>query len=219
MTAVLISSSILAGILATFTIGRRWRDARLTTVRRRRAARELPGAVSAIARSVRSGSTLEVAMQDVAPSARGVLGQELRGAVRLLELGHGTARVLELWRRATVVDGVVLLVAACRFSLDHGAGLVGSLDGVAQTLLDRIEVMDETAALAAQAKTSTMALIMVPPIGMLLFALIQPSFLGVLVGTTPGRICLLTGVGLELLGARIATALVRHAVSDGGGAH
>ncbi len=206
MWAVLLGALVVA---ARRLGERRQRD------ERRQAARDLPAAVSDVARSIRSGATLGSALREVAPTCRGILGRELGAAVSLLDRGYDTTRVLQLWRRATVIDGVELVASACRFSVDHGAGLVGSLDGVAATLLDRIEVADETAALAAQARTSAVTLIALPPVGAAVFALVDPSSIGVLLGTTVGRVCLVAGVGLDLLGARISGALVQRAVRDG----
>lgn len=205
---------VLAGAGAAVFARRRY-DAGRERRRRRRAAHVLPGVVSDLARSVASGATLEAALDDVAPNVDGVLGAEMRGAVELLARGHGTGRVLVLWERATVVDGVDLLVGACRFSVGHGPALVGALDGVASALLDRVEVADEVAALASQARTSTAVLIALPPVGGALFGLLDPGYLQVLTTTTVGRGCLVVGTALDLLGARLSTTLVSRAVGRG----
>lgn len=196
--------------------GRRWWRTRVDRTERRRAARELPGAVSDLARSVRAGATLEVAVREVAVNAGGVLGRELRGAVSLLDRGLGIDRVLDLWRRATVLDGVDLVVAACRFSSRHGTSAAQALEGVGAALVDRIEVDDEVMALAAQARTSVVVLVMLPPVGAAVFGLIEPAFGDVLTGTTAGRVCLVVGLTLELLGVAVSRLMVRRAVTGAG---
>lgn len=210
----LLAVAVAAPLLAMG--GRRWWRRRVDRTERRRAARDLPGAVSDLARSVRSGATLEVAVREVAVNAGGALGRELRGAVSLLDRGLGIDRVLDLWRRATVLDGVDLVVAACRFSSRHGTGPAQALDGVGAALVDRIEVDDEVMALAAQARTSVAVLVMLPPVGAAIFGLVEPAFSDVLTGTTAGRVCLVAGLALDLLGVAVSRLLVRRAVTGAG---
>jgi tight adherence protein B len=206
----------VALVVALVTVAAWWARRgvrRLAVVReRRRAAVALPGAVSDLARSIRSGATLEVALRELAPTAGGVLGTELRGAVTLLDRGHGVDRVLQLWGRATRVEGVPLLVAACRFSLGRSVALERALDGVATALLDRIEVGDEIRALVAQARTSALVLVALPPTGAVLFGVLDPGFAAATLGTAVGRCCLVAGLALDGAGALLARALVRRAV-------
>lgn len=184
---------------------------------RRRAAALLPSAVADLSRSLRAGATLEVALRELAPSAAGVLGTELRGAVALLDRGHSMARVLEVWGRASRVPGVDLVVAACRFSLGRSVALAAALDGVATALLDRVEVDDEVRALAAQARTSAVVLVALPPVGAALFCVADPGFASVVLTTPAGRLCLVAGVTLDLAGAWASRALVRRAVDGRSG--
>lgn len=116
---------IAAVVVAAFGAGVSW--AVLVSVRRavaersrRRAGADLPGAVADLARSVRGGATLEVALRELAPTCSGVLAAELAAAVALLDRGHGMDRVLEVWGRATRVAGMDLVVSACRFSWGRG---------------------------------------------------------------------------------------------------
>ena len=179
---------------------------------RSRAARDLPTAVGELAGALHSGATLEAALRDLAPSVSGLLATELDGAVALLDRGHGMDRVLQAWGRATRIDGVELLVAACRFSRGGGAGLDAALAGVAAALVDRIEVADELRSLASQARTSAVVLVALPPVGAALFALLDPGFAPALVTTTAGRVCLVLGVSLDVAGAWASKAIAARAL-------
>jgi tight adherence protein B len=178
----------------------------------RRAASALPAAVSDLARSVRAGATLELALRELAPTTEGVLETELAGAVALLDRGHEIDRVLRVWGRASHIDGVALLVAACRFSLDRSVALERALDGVAAALLDRVEVDDEVRALASQARTSAVVLVALPPVGAVLFGVLDPDFASVLLSTAAGRSCLVGGLALDATGAWASRRLVQRAV-------
>lgn len=179
---------------------------------RERAARNLPTAVGELAGALRSGATLAAALRDLAPSVSGLLATEVDGAVALLDRGHGMDRVLHAWGRATRIDGVELLVAACRFSRDGGAGLDAALDGVAAALVDRIEVADELRSLASQARTSTAVLVALPPVGAALFALLDPGFAPTLLTTPAGRVCLVLGGSLDLAGAWASKSIAARAL-------
>lgn len=208
MTGVALALLVAGAAAVAVRSAGRARDRR----RVRQAARDLPGAVSDLARSIRSGATLTVALHELAPTQEGCLGREVDAAVRLLDRGHPLDRVLEMWGRASTVPGAELLVAACRFSLGQGTALDRALDGVAVALLDRIEISDEVAALASQARTSALVLVALPPAGAALFAVLDPGFLSVLFGTTLGRSCLLVGVTLDAAGACASRALVQRAL-------
>lgn len=208
---------VVAGsVLAVARLLVRAVERRRESADRRRSVRYLPGVVADLVGAMRDGATLEVALREVAPHVEGVLGRELRGAVDLLDRGHGTDRVMSLWARASRVDGVELLVAACRFP-DRGSGLERALDGVSATLNDRIEVADELHALAAQSRTSAVVLVALPPTGAVVFALLQPSFVHVVVGTTAGRLCLVSGVLLDIAGARVSSRIVTSCVDGTSG--
>ena len=208
---VLAVVGITAGGVALAGSGRR-RCRRLAT----RAARDLPGAVGDLARSVGAGATLTVALRELAGGPVGLLGTEVAGAVALLDRGLGVDRVMELWGRASRIDGVELLVAACRFSQGRGVALVAALDGVAAALVDRIELDDEVRALTSQARTSATVLVALPLIGVTVLAAVDPSFVGVVLGSTSGRACLVIGVVLDGLGAAVSNRLVTRAVAASG---
>lgn len=207
---MLLLLAVVGGAVAAAVAARSGR--RRTRRSARQAARDLPGAVGDLARSIGTGATLGVALRELEGGPVGLLGTEVSAAVSLLERGVGVDRVLELWSRASRIDGVDLLVAACRFSHGHGAALAAALDGVAAALVDRLELDDEVQALTSQARTSATVLVALPPIGLTVLSSVDPSFPGVLVGSTPGRWCLLLGVSLDLLGAVTARRLVRRAV-------
>lgn len=176
-------------------------------------ARDLPTAVGELSSSIRSGATLESALRDLAPSVGGLLATEVGGAIELLDRGHGLDRVLDAWGRASRIDGVELLVAACRFSRGGGAGLDAALDGVAAALVDRIEVADELRSLASQARTSALVLVALPPLGASLFAVVDPGFAPVLFTTPAGRVCLVLGVTLDVAGALTSKAMTSRALT------
>lgn len=191
----------------------RWSARRRRGSAIRAAERDLPRLASDLARSVRAGATLGTALSEVGHRLPGALGGELQTVIGHIDRGDTVDRALHRWRIDTTVTGVDLLVGACRFGVDHGGDLGRSLDGVAASLLDRLEVEDETRALAAQARTSAAVLVLLPPVGAAVFAVADPSVAAVLLGSTAGWVCVAAGTALDALGAWISARLVRTALS------
>ena len=203
--------TVVAVGLAGWWVARRW-SRRRRGARVRDAARELPQVAGDLARSVRAGAALPVALGEVSARAGGALGPELASVVHAVERGHGLDGALADWQTRSAVDGVGLLVGACRFGADHGGDLARALDGVSASLLDALEVADETRALVAQARTSAGVLVVLPPLGAAAFALADPTVASVLLGTAAGWTCVTVGLGLDALGAWISGRIIGSAL-------
>ena len=203
------SAALVVGLLLAW----RWIFRRRRGAAVRDAAADLPRVASELARSLRNGATLALAIAQMADRLPGVLGTELSTVTGHLDRGVGMDRALDLWRTGSDVAGVDLVVGACRFGFDHGGDLSRALDGVSATLLDRLEVADETRALVAQARTSATVLLALPPVGAAMFAVADPGVAAVLLGSTAGMACLAVGTALDFLGAWISARMIRAAVS------
>lgn len=183
--------------------------------RRARQDRELPAVAAALARSVRSGATLPVALEEVA--ARGVapgspVAADLAAVTASVRRGATVDEALEGWRDSASEPGVALLVAAARFGHAQGGDLAAALDGAAVALLDQVEAADEATALASQARTSAGVLLALPVLGALGFSLLDPRVGRTLLTTPAGLACLAVGSALEAAGAWVLSRMVRSAL-------
>jgi tight adherence protein B len=188
------------------------------SVRRRRrraaaveAARDLPRLAADLGRSLRGGTTLRTALEEQASQRPGPLGVEVGQVVGRLQRGVALDESLATWAASSAVQGVPLLVGACRFGVDHGGDLARALDGVAASLHDALDVGDEVRALASQARTSAWVLVALPPAGAVLFALVDPAVASVLTSRA-GVGCLTVGAALDAVGAWVSARLVRGAL-------
>ena len=134
--------------------------------RRDRAAsvleQSLPGALEAVARSLRSGASLRAAVAEAAAATNGALGAEFarvdadaRRGVPLVVALDGLAVRLPL-------PGVRLAVAALTLGVEAGGAQARAVDGVATTLRDRIAAAAEARALAAQTRASVWVIAISP---------------------------------------------------------
>lgn len=185
--------------------------------RRRRRVREqldslLPQLASDLARAVRGGATLTMALADAARAASEPLRGELGAVVGAMQRGRTTEQALLGWAERSSATGVDLLVRSCRFGTHHGGDLAAALDGVAAALLDELELADETRALTAQARGTAAVLVALPPLGSAVFVLVDPRVGHTLLFTVGGTVCLFVGLALDAAGAAVARAMVRSAI-------
>lgn len=162
--------------------------------------RALPDALEAVGRSVRSGASLLQAIEESRSSISGPLVSELDGVLGSVRLGSPLSVALDklVDRRPLVV--VRLAAAALLFSAEAGSLRSQAIDGLAASLRDRVAVEREIHALASQTRFSAM-IIAVLPVGFVLFSsATDPRIAGFLTGTALGRVCLVAGLGLDLVG-------------------
>ena len=131
--------------------------------------RALPAALEAVARGLRSGASLNQALNEAAGATQGRLGAELHQVTG--EAGHGAGLVGALDRLALrrPLPGVRLAVAALCLGVETGGAQARAVDGVAVTMRERLAVGAEVQALSSQARVSALV-IGVAPLGFGAFA-------------------------------------------------
>jgi tight adherence protein B len=174
---------------------RAWFD-RSTGADRRRLDRRALLLIDAVTRRVRSGASIRAAVVAAAAEAPAAIDRSLASA---LTDGMPVREALDLWM-ADAAPARVLVGTALQLAAETGGAIAVVLDGVAETLRDRLHLEREVAALASQARASALVLI-VAPIGFaILMSGVDPRITHVQFGTPLGWICCLVGIVLDLLG-------------------
>lgn len=162
--------------------------------------RQVPDLAGALARALDSGATVVGAIAEVAPVAAPPLGDDLRRVAVAVDRGMPLDSVLGGWVAARDVEGVALLAAALRIGHVEGGDVASGLDAVAAAVSDRLDVEEEARSLGTQARSSAVALTLLPPLGAGAFALLDPRVATTLLATTVGRACLAVGIVLDVTG-------------------
>lgn len=158
----------------------------------------LPNALEAVARSLRSGASLRLAIAEAAVATPGRLGRELGEVARQVSHGATLIDALEALARRRPVPGVRLAVAALCLAVETGGAQAQAVDGVAATLRDRLAIAGEVRALSSQSHMSALV-IGLAPLAFGAFAMTTDRRTGDFLFHTPGGLTLLT-VGLVLDG-------------------
>ena len=203
LVAALAGGAGLAGVAALALAG-----GPLLVVRTRRGQADarveeaLPGALEAVARSLRSGASLRQAVAETG-NGRGdakVLGAELSRAAAEAAQGASLVSALEAVAARRPLPGVRLGVAALCLGAETGGAQARAVDGVAATVRERLAVTAELRALSSQARISALV-IGVAPIGFGAFAAAtDPRTAQFLLHTPAGLALLVAGLVLDGLG-------------------
>lgn len=171
--------------------------------RRRRVDHDLAvhHAVAGLARSLRAGHSLSVAVREL-DAAHGYLWSDLRSALRRHERGETLHDALAATTSPPAPTTRLLarsLTLATRPSLSD-QGRLRVLDLAAAVALDRSTVRAERRSQSAQARLSALVLTWVPLVVCGLAATTDEAVRSVLIGTTLGTGCLVAGTMLLVAG-------------------
>jgi len=162
----------------------------------------LPGALEAVARSLRSGASLRQAVEEAgrAGGTGRVLAAELARAAAEAGQGASLVSALEAVGARRPLPGVRLGVAALCLGAETGGAQARAVDGVAATVRERLAVAAELRALSSQARISALV-IGVAPVGFGAFAAAtDPRTSQFLFHTSVGLVLLVVGLVLDALG-------------------
>ncbi len=163
--------------------------------RRRSFQKQLPDVLRMLAGALRSGFSLQQALQSVAQEVEEPTGTEMRRAVAQLRLGQSIeAALAEAGTRMKNPDWDIA-VGAIRIQREVGGNLAELLNRVADTMVARERLRQEVKTLTAEGRISAFVLGLLPiGIGGFMY-IINPPYISVLFSDPLGR-TLLGGSGL-----------------------
>ncbi len=168
--------------------------------RARRITAAVPPTVERVASELRAGGTIATAVGGIGGSDSALATDFARVETRVA-LGASLVDALRAWARERDADGVSVAAGALAMCATVGGPGADALDGLAASLRDRLSVAAEARALSAQARMSAVVVGGTPLLYIAWSALADRGALDALTGTTAGRLCLLTGIALEAVGA------------------
>jgi tight adherence protein B len=165
----------------------------------RRFVAALPGGLEQVAAALRGGAGVHEALE-VLGTDRALTGDVTRVLSRA-ELGLSLADALAAWPQERPLPEVRAVAGALAVAVTLGGRAAGALDGLAASLRERLGALAEARALSAQARLSAIVVGGAPIAYVAFSAVVDPASVDLLVGTDVGRVCLLCGIGCEVLAA------------------
>jgi tight adherence protein B len=161
----------------------------------------LPGALEAVARSLRSGASLRAAVAEAAVATGGRLGVEISRVDSDLRRGVPLVAALHAFAARLPSPGVRLAVAALGLGVETGGAQARAIDGVATTLRDRLAAGAEARALSAQTRASVWVIAISPAVFCAFAITTDPRTASFFFRSKAGLTFLAAGLALDGAGA------------------
>lgn len=170
---------------------------------------ELPNAVEAIVRGVKSGLPLNDSMRLVAKEAKEPIKSDFQRVLDQQAMGKSIQEaVLSLYDRVPLSE-VNFFVVVIGVQSQSGGNLSEALGNLARVLRNRKKMKMKVKAMSSEAKASAGIIGSLPIIVAILVSLTTPSYLLPLIETDVGKICLGVAAVLMFLGGFIMNRMVQ----------
>lgn len=206
----LVSGSLLVGILG-LPLGPLFLRAALNfNLRRQRTkfADQLPTHLEEVAGAMRSGRSIVEALGVVSQSAEEPTRGEFTRALADERLGRPLEETLRPIAARMESDAMEQFAVVAAMHRQTGSSVAEVLDTLAEGARDRAELKRELRALTAQGRLARWILTAMPPVMLLLFYLINPSYERPMFHTAGGLIALGLGATLVVVGSLIMKRII-----------
>lgn len=186
-----------------------WAVSRSRRRYRRAVERALPEVAAAIADSLAAGRSLRAALSVAVTSLDGPAAVELARLAAELALGAPTVEAVGGWRRRMRSPRVDAFAAALLSQRLAGGDLAGLLRRFADGAAEHDRVADEARSATAQARFTGLLVVAMPSGGALFAELIQPGFIGRVLGAPASAALLALAAVLQVVGFAAINRLAR----------
>ena len=192
---------LLAGIFGLSLGGAPWLYVWYRVRRRmKRFNLQLPDALDLMSSSVKSGQSLNAAIQNVADEMPDPIAEEFRIVSDELTFGVSFEESLRhLMTRADTPD-VRFFSTALMIQKETGGNLSEVLDGLQMTIRERFRILGQVRTLTAQGKLSGLIVALLPVALCGLIYMANPDYMSSLFTTLIGRYLVFGAIGLQLIG-------------------
>jgi tight adherence protein B len=169
--------------------------------RLRRFEEHLPEALDLLGRAVRAGHSFTTGLELIAQECAEPIAGEFRSTFEEQNLGLPLRdSLLNLTERVPLVD-VRMLVTALLIQRDTGGNLAEILDELSRVIRERFRIYREVGVKTAQGKLTAGILIALPLIMLALLGAVNPAYIRVLFVDPMGKIMLMVGGSMQLVGS------------------
>jgi tight adherence protein B len=176
--------------------------------RRNQIEEALPDALDIIARSLRAGGGLLSAIDTVVEQIDGPISDELARTREEISVGLSVEDAFRDLDRRLQSGDIHILVTAIQIQREVGGNLAEILDNVSRTIRERYQLRNEMRSITARQRLTSYLIACVPPLIVLVLALIAYDSVRPLFERTGGHIVLAIALGLELAGILMIRQLI-----------
>ena len=163
-------------------------------------ASQFPDAMMMMAASLRAGTSLSVALENLVNETKPPINQEFALMLRAQKLGASFEDSLKDMEKRLPIQEFIMFSAGLRIARETGGNLADMLESLADTIYRKMQVEGKIESLTAQGKVQGMVMAGLPLLLMLVLDLMEPKAMHPLFHTLTGWI-VLGGIGfMEAMG-------------------
>jgi tight adherence protein B len=156
--------------------------------------------LTVVANSLRAGYSFQQAIDLVRKEIGGPLAVEFGKTLREINMGVTMDEALQNLAVRVESEDLELMITAVLIQRQIGGNLAEILDGISETIRERIKIRGEIRTLTAQGRVSGLIIGLMPPAMFCILMLINPTYMSVLITRKIGWILIGGGIISELLG-------------------
>ncbi len=164
---------------------------------------ELPNAIEAIVRGVKTGLPLNDSMRVVAKDTKEPVRSEFGRVLDQQSFGFSMTDAVQILLERVPLSEVNFFVVVISVQQQSGGNLSEALGNLARVLRNRKKMKQKVKAMSSEAKASAGIIGSLPIVVAVLVSVVSPAYLLPLINTSVGQLCL--GAGVLMLSAGIFT--------------
>lgn len=161
---------------------------------------QLSDALIIIGNCLRTGLSFEQAITSIARDMPDPIAKEFGRVIREIQLGLTMEEALENMVKRLKSDDFMLIVAAVLIQRQVGGNLSEILDGISDTIRERLKIKTSIKVLTASGRISGMVVGLMPVFILLVLMMINPSYIRMFFTTQIGMMMLCAAGCLEVIG-------------------
>lgn len=169
---------------------------------------QLPEALNIISNGLRAGFSFIQAMGIVTKEITGPISEEFKKVLRDNTLGKPLEEALTNMSERTDDEDLDMVITVFIIQRQVGGNLAEVLDTISQTIRERVKIKNDIKTLTAQGRISGAVVSLLPFALAIALSIISPGYLNVLFTTLIGKLMIIVGIVLQLIGIFILTRLV-----------
>ncbi len=199
---IILSGDISIGILLFFCILFSPYVILTTMIRKRQKKfeKQLPDALIMIAGSIRSGSSLPIALDNLIKESEPPLSQEFGLYVRERKLGLDRETAFKNLEHRMPLEDLAISLSAVRISTEVGGDLAQTLELLAETLRKKLTMEGKIESLTSQGKLQGIVMSSLPLFLIVCLMKLEPVAMGQMFTTKIGWMVLLTVLCMQIMG-------------------
>lgn len=207
----LLTGNVLFGMLLVIIVPAGAKVVLRIKTDRRRAlfTKQLDETIQMIASALRAGHSFTRALDAVATESESPTAEEFARVINENRIGRDLVVALEQTAERMRSDDFRWVAEAVAIHRDTGGNLNEVLDRVGATMRERNQVRQKVQSLASEGRFSAVILMLLPILVGGAYAVINPSYMALLINTTVGRILLGASLVLYVIGGFWMRSIVR----------